>query len=97
MVYSELNEDDYSFEFQEKRCKAIIKAYQVLLDFNCGNPYNLYVLHNDIMHFYAAIGNQHAANLHQIEIQKYEGAVNTSSYIVRGKEITPIKTWNSIE
>lgn len=97
MVYSELNEDDYSFEFQEKRCKAIIKAYQVLLDFNCGNPYNLYVLHNDIMHFYASIGNQHAANLHQIEIQKYEGAVNTSSYIVRGKEFTPIKTWNSIE
>lgn len=94
MVYSELDEDDCSFEFQERRCKAIIKAYQILLDFNFGNPYNLYVLHNDIMYFYAAIGNQHAANFHQIESQKYEGSVNTSIYIVRGREFTPIKIWD---
>lgn len=95
MVYSELIEDDCSFEIQQKRSKAIIKAYQILLDFNSGNRHNLYVLHNDIMHFYAAIGNQHAANLHQIESRKYEGAVNTSSYSIRGKEITPIKIWGS--
>lgn len=95
MVYSELNEDDCSFEIQERRCKAIIKAYQILLDFNSGNHHNLYVLHNDLMHFYAVMGNQYAANLHQVESRKYEGAVNASSYIIRGREITPIKIWGS--
>lgn len=95
MVYSELNEDDCSFEMQERRCKAIIKAYKILLDFNSGNHHNLFVLHNDIMHFYAAMGNQHAANRHQVESRKYEGAVNASSYTIRGREITPIKIWES--
>lgn len=85
MVYSELNEDDCSFEIQERRCKAIIKAYQILLDFNSGNHHNLHVLHNDLMHFYAAIGNQQAANLHQVESRKYEGTVNASSYIIKGR------------
>lgn len=95
MVYSELYEDHCSFEMQQRRSKAIVKAYQILLDFNSGNHHNLYVLHNDIMHFYAAIGNQHLANLHQIESRKYKGAENTSSYIIKGRGIAPIKIWNA--
>lgn len=95
MVYSELNEDDCTNEMQIKRCKAIVKAYKILLDFNHGNHHSLYVLHNDIMHFYMATGNIHAANLHKIQSQKYEGAENTSMYVIKGREITPIKMWKS--
>lgn len=95
MVYSELNEEDCSLEIKEKRCKAIIKAYQILLDFNRGNYHNLYVLHNDVMHFYAVIGNPEGAKIHQIESQKYEGNVIASKYIVNGKEVTPIKMMES--
>ena len=78
MVYSELCEDDCTNELQIKRCKAIVKAYQILLDFNRGNYYNLYVLHNDVTHFYP---------------HKFERVDNTSSYKIQGRELTPIKMW----
>ena len=93
MVYSELCEDDCTNELQIKRCKAIVKAYQILLDFNRGNYYNLYVLHNDVTHFYSVIGNRQAANFHKKQSQKYEGVDNTSSYKIQGRELTPIKMW----
>lgn len=95
MVYSELNEDDCPIVYQEKRCKAIIKAYNMLIRFNYGNQQNLYVLHSDAMHFYKAIGNERAANIHLIESKKYEGAVSTATYTINGRTVTPIKSWNN--
>lgn len=94
MVYSELNEDNCSVALQERRCKAIIKAYKVLIDFNLGNQHNLFILHNDAQHFYKAIGNIREANRHKIVSDKYTGAIQTSKYIIKGREIEPIKEWS---
>lgn len=93
LVYSEMREDDCLIEFRERRNKAILKAFQLLVDFNHGNNYNLYVLHNDLAHFYHTIGHNMLAEREKMRMRLYEGAKPSSAFTVKGKAFVPISEW----
>lgn len=93
LVYSEMAEDDCLLEFRKRRNKAILKAFQLLIDFNHGNSYNLYVLHNDLAHFYQTIGQGALAESEKTQMRLHEGAKPSSAFTVKGKAFVPISEW----
>lgn len=96
MVYSELQEDDCTEEFRTQRSKAIEKAYKILIKFNYGNNYHLYVLHSDFSHFYRIIGKHKLAEVESNQAYKLKDSQPSSNYRIKGKDVHPISEWHNI-
>lgn len=96
IVYSELQEDDCTEEYRTQRIKAIEKAYKILIKFNYGNNYHLYVHHKDFSHFYRIIGKHKLAEVESNQAYKLKDSQPSSNYRIKSKEIHPISEWHNI-